>query len=74
MDCCYHEYMILNDLGLNPIKQVLIDDCDLLFFKRRQQAKIKGKKKIKQLYFNVRMPLMTLSKSYQDADLPDEED
>lgn len=69
-----HEYMILNDLGLNPIKQVLIDDCDLLFFKRRQQVKIKGKKKIKQLYFNVRMPLMTLSKSYQDADLPDEED
>jgi len=69
-----HEYMILNDLGLNPVKQVLIDDCDLLFFKKSQQVKVKGKKKIKQLYFNVRMPLMSLSKSYKDADLPDEEE
>lgn len=68
-----HEYMILSDLGLNPVKQVLVDDCDLLFFKKSQQPKIKGRKKIKQLYFNVRMPLLSLSKSYKDVDLPEEE-
>ena len=38
---------------------------------KRDQKKIKGRKKIKELYFNVRLPLMSLSKSFKDADLPD---
>ena len=66
-----HEYYVAGDLGLRVIQQQLINDCDLLTFSKRDQKKIKGRKKIKQLYFNVRMPLMSLSKSYKDADLPD---
>lgn len=66
-----HEYYIAGDLGLRVIQQQLITDCDLLTFSKKDQKKIKGKKKIKQLFFNVRMPLMSLSKTFKDADLPD---
>lgn len=66
-----HEYQILGDLGLRAVEQHLITDCDLLKFKKSEQEKIKGKKKVKELFFNVRMPLMSLSKTYKDADLPD---
>ena len=66
-----HEYQILNDLGLKAISQQLITDCDLLNFRKRDQDKVKGRKKIKRLFFNVRMPLLSLSKSFKDVDLPD---
>ncbi|MEX1000660.1 MAG: DUF4919 domain-containing protein [Crocinitomicaceae bacterium] len=66
-----HEYFIAGDLGLRVVHQQLVNDCDLLFFSKRDQKKIKGRKKIKRLYFNVRMPLMSLSKSFKDVDLPD---
>ncbi|MFT4600818.1 MAG: hypothetical protein ACI857_000995 [Arenicella sp.] len=66
-----HEYQILGDLGLRAIEQHLITDCDLLKFRRTDQEKVKGRKKVKALYFNVRMPLMSLSTTYKDADLPD---
>lgn len=66
-----HEYYVAGDLGLRVIQQQLINDCDLLQFSKKDQKKLKGRKKIKALYFNVRMPLMSLSKSYQDIDLPD---
>lgn len=69
-----HEYYICGDLGLRVIQQQLITDCDLLTFSKKDQKKVKGKKKIKQLYFNVRMPLMSLSKTFKDADLPDPDD
>ncbi len=66
-----HEYLITADLGLTVVHQALIQDCDLLFFNKRKQKKVKGQKKIKELYFNVRMPLLSLSNSFKDADLPD---
>jgi Domain of unknown function (DUF4919) len=69
-----HEYYIAGDLGLRVVQQQLITDCDLLTFSKKNQRKVKGRKKIKQLFFNVRLPLMSLSKSYKDADLPDEEE
>jgi hypothetical protein len=69
-----HEYYIAGDLGLSVVYQQLIADCDLLSFSKKGQKKIKGKKKIKELFFNVRMPLMSLSNTYKDADLPEPDD
>lgn len=69
-----HEYLIAADLGLRVVQQALISDCDLLTFSKKGQKKLKGRKKIKYLYFNVRMPLMSLSSSFKDADLPDPDD
>lgn len=66
-----HEYFILSDLGLTAEAQYLENDCDVLKIKRQDQPKIKGKKKIKELYFNVKQPLMSLSKTYKDVDLPE---
>lgn len=68
------EYSLIGDMGLRPVQQHLIGDCDLLIFKPKDQPRVKGKKKIKALYFNVKMPLMSLSKTYKDADLPEAED
>lgn len=64
------EYRIVGDLGLNVKQQMLVNDCDLLFFEKKGQRKIRPTK-IKQLYFNVQMPLMSLSGTFKDADLPD---
>ncbi|MCB9224240.1 MAG: DUF4919 domain-containing protein [Crocinitomicaceae bacterium] len=69
-----HEYDLMADMGLRAVNQQLISDCDLLFISKRDQPKIKGKKKIKKLYFNVRMPLLSLSSTYKDADLPQPDD
>ncbi|UKN03233.1 DUF4919 domain-containing protein [Paracrocinitomix mangrovi] len=66
-----HEYYIAGDLGLRVKGHDLIDDCDVLYFSKKDQKKLKGTKKIKRLYFNVRMPLLSLSKSYKDVDLPE---
>jgi hypothetical protein len=63
----HDEYRIVADLGLHVMGQELIGDCDLLSFSRSGQ---KGRK-IKQLYFNVRMPLASLSPSYDKSNLPD---
>lgn len=64
------EYRIVGDLGLYVKQQMLINDCDLLLFEKKGQGRVR-RKKIKELYFNVQMPLMSLSKSFKDADLPD---
>ncbi|MBK9190848.1 MAG: DUF4919 domain-containing protein [Crocinitomicaceae bacterium] len=64
------EYRIVGDLGLYVKQQVLINDCDLLIFEKKSQRKVR-KKKIKELYFNVQMPLLSFSDSFKDADLPD---
>ncbi len=62
------EYRIVGDLGLNVLRQALIDECDLLTFSKKGQ---KRKNRIKQLYFNVRIPLTYLSKSFNKSDLPE---
>lgn len=64
------EYRIVGDLGLNVKQQELLNGCDLLIFVKRGQRKFR-KKPIRELYFNVQMPLMSLSKSFKDTDLPD---
>lgn len=61
------EYRITADLGLTVIKQALIGSCDRLTFSKKAQ---KRKNRIKGLFFNVRMPLSYLSKSYNKSDLP----
>jgi len=63
------EYRIIGDLGLSVKQQILIDDCDLLLIVKKGQKRFGGKK-IKRLYFNVRLPLLSLSNSYKDIDLP----
>ena len=62
------EYRITGDLGLTVVKQALIGSCDRLAFSRKGQ---KRKNRIKELYFNVRMPLTYLSKSFDQSDLPE---
>jgi hypothetical protein len=69
-----HEYDVIGDLGLRVVQQQLINDCDLLTISKKDQPKVKGRKKIKHLFFNVRMPLLSLSNTYKDADLPDPDD
>lgn len=64
------EYLITNDLGLKVIHQDLIGICDLLTFSKKGQ---KRRNRIKSLYFNVRMPLVSLSNSFDQPDLPQAE-
>ncbi|MDA7803996.1 DUF4919 domain-containing protein [Crocinitomix sp.] len=64
------EYLITGDLGLKVVHQDLIGSCDLLTFSKRGQ---KLGNRIKTLYFNVRMPLTYLSKSFNTPDLPEAE-
>lgn len=61
------EYRITGDLGLTVVQQDLIGACDRLTFAKKGQ---KRKNRIKGLYFNVRMPLTYLSKSFNQSDLP----
>lgn len=61
------EYAITADLGLKVIKQALVGSCDRLNFSKKGQQR---KNRIKVLYFNVKLPLTYLSKSYIDSDLP----
>lgn len=61
------EYRITGDLGLTVVQQDLIGACDRLTFSKKGQ---KRKNRIKGLYFNVRMPLTYLSKSFNQSDLP----
>lgn len=61
------EYCITADLGLTVIKQTLVNSCDRLNFSKKGQHR---KNRIKVLYFNVKMPLTYLSKSFQNSDLP----
>jgi tetratricopeptide (TPR) repeat protein len=56
------EYSILNHLHLNSIKQALVGYTDVLTINQKLQKKVKGKKKVKELYFNVQMPYQQLSK------------
>ena len=64
------EYRIVGDLNLSVKQQYLIEDVDLLIFVKKGQRRIRGKK-IKQLYFNVHMPLMSLSNSFKDVEFPE---
>ncbi|WP_083261418.1 DUF4919 domain-containing protein [Crocinitomix algicola] len=61
------EYLIAKDLGLKVVHQDLIGVCDLLVFSKSEQPR---KTRIKELYFNARMPLSNLSKSFNQSELP----
>ncbi|MFT5823616.1 MAG: hypothetical protein ACI8ZM_004878 [Crocinitomix sp.] len=61
------EYRITGDLGLTVVRQALVGSCDHLIFSRKGQ---KRKSRIKGLFFNVKMPLSYLAKSYQHSDDP----
>jgi hypothetical protein len=61
------EYYITSNLGLEVKNQFLEGVCDRLYFSKSHQ---KGRYKLKSLYFNVRIPLTYLSKSYNQSDLP----
>lgn len=65
------EYRITGDLGLTVVKQALVGACDRLAFSKKGQ---KRKNRIKELYFNVRMPLTYLSKAFDQSDLPEPDD
>jgi len=61
------EYAITADLGLKVVKQALVGSCDRLNFSKKGQQR---KNRIKVLYFNVKIPLTYLSKSFIDSDVP----
>ncbi|NOQ74316.1 MAG: DUF4919 domain-containing protein [Crocinitomix sp.] len=61
------EYRITGDLGLTVVRQALVGSCDQLVFSRKGQ---KWKSRIKGLFFNVKMPLSYLAKSFQHSDDP----
>lgn len=61
------EYRITGDLGLTVIRQALVGSCDQLIFSWKGQ---KRKNRIKGLFFNVKMPLSYLAKSFQHSDDP----
>lgn len=54
------EYEILGDMELQITKQALVRDVDVLTINTKLQKPDKGENKIKELYFNVRMPLLYL--------------
>jgi hypothetical protein len=59
------EYEIISELQLSVEMQSLVGDCDLMEFDTKLQELEKGEKPIKQLYFNVRIPLENLSKQFR---------
>jgi len=59
------EYVILSDLKLTRKKQRLVGDTDILTIETKGQKPIKGKKKIKELYFNVTKPLDYLQEQFR---------
>ena len=61
------EYRITADLGLTVVRQALVGSCDHLIFSKKGQ---KRKSRIKGLFFNVKMPLSYLAKSFQHSDDP----
>jgi len=58
------EYEIMAELQVNLETQALVGDCDLMEFDIKSQKIEKGEKPLKELYFNVRMPLDYLSKQF----------
>lgn len=65
------EYSILKHLHLNNTTQALVGYTDVLTINLKQQKKVKGKKKVKELYFNVQMPFQQLSKMLKKSESPD---
>ncbi len=62
------EYMVLTDMELERSLQQLVGDTDVLTISQKGQKKEKGKKKIKKLYFNVRMPINELQNSTEEKE------
>jgi hypothetical protein len=62
------EYQILADLGLRRTSQALLrGSVDRLKIDKKHQKKIKGQKKITELYFDVSMPLSHLIKQNKQS-------
>ena len=65
-----NEYSILSYLGLQRASQALLSDehgqCDKLTLDKKAQKKVKGKKKTKELYFNVSTCFLHMSKSLKE--------
>jgi len=59
------EYEILGDKELQITKQALVQDVDVLTINTKLQKPDKGEKKVKELYFNVRMPLLYLHEQFK---------
>jgi len=59
------EYEILGDMGLQITKQTLVQDVDVLTINTKLQTPAKGEKKVKELHFNVRMPLLHLHQQFK---------
>jgi len=58
------EYEIMAELQVNLEMQALVGDCDLIEFDTKSQKLENGEKPLKELYFNVRMPLDYLNKQF----------
>lgn len=60
------EYQILNDLELESTGQALLKgETDRLTINTKGQKKVKGRKKISELYFNVSKPFEHMSKQFK---------
>jgi len=62
------EYQILSDLRLFNTSQALFGVTDILTIDTKNQKIEKGKKKIKELYFNVSKPLSNLSQMFKEKE------
>jgi hypothetical protein len=60
------EYQVLYDLELESNRQSLIGTTDRLEIDTKSQKKVKGKKKVKELYFNVSKPFESLGKMFNE--------
>jgi hypothetical protein len=65
------EYAILGDLELRRLNQRLSGDTDILTIDKTGQQRIKGQKKIKALYFNVRKPLEFMIAQFGSSETDD---
>lgn len=64
------EYQLLNELELQSVGQSLLakGPTDLLTIDTKNQKKVKGKKKIKELYFNVAKPFGHMAKQFKKSE------
>jgi hypothetical protein len=68
----FHEYTLLENLGLKSTGQVLMQGnsgpVDRLILKKRGQKRKRGQKKIKEIYFNVSLPLGSMNSIMKSLD------
>ena len=68
----FHEYTLLENLGLKSTGQILMQGkagpVDRLTIKKRGQKRKRGQKKIKEIYFNVSLPLGSMNSIMKSLD------